>query len=59
MTPPRDSIYAGHRHPAEIISYAVWLYLRFPLSLRIPKLRQGSYFPPFLEPRKTAERRWS
>jgi len=25
------------------------------LSLRIPKLRQGSYFPPFLEPRKTAE----
>jgi putative transposase len=22
-----------------------------PLSLRIPKLRQGSYFPPFLEPR--------
>src|SRR6478752_1110226 len=27
-----------------------------PLSLRIPKLRQGSYFPPFLEPRKIAER---
>src|SRR6202011_4899706 len=26
-----------------------------PLSLRIPKLRQGSYFPPFLEPRRTAE----
>lgn len=26
------------------------------LSLRIPKLRQGSYFPPFLEPRKTSER---
>src|SRR6201988_1528884 len=25
------------------------------LQLRIPKLRQGSYFPPFLEPRKTAE----
>ena len=25
-------------------------------SLRIPKLRQGSYFPPFLEPRKTAEK---
>jgi putative transposase len=22
------------------------------LQLRIPKLRQGSYFPPFLEPRK-------
>jgi len=27
-----------------------------PLSLRIPKLRQGSYFPPFLEPRKTTEK---
>jgi putative transposase len=26
------------------------------LSLRIPKLRQCSYFPPFLEPRKTAEK---
>ena len=26
------------------------------LGLRIPKLRQGSYFPPFLEPRKTAEK---
>ena len=26
------------------------------LLLRIPKLRQGSYFPPFLEPRKTSER---
>src|SRR5437762_6589668 len=27
-----------------------------PLNLRIPKLRQGSYFPPVLEPRKTAEK---
>ena len=26
------------------------------LQLRIPKLRQGSYFPPFLEPRSTAEK---
>ena len=26
------------------------------LELRIPKLRQGSYFPPFLEPRR---RYWS
>ena len=26
------------------------------LHLRIPKLRQGSYFPPFLEPRKTTEK---
>jgi hypothetical protein len=35
MRTPRDSIYAGHRYPAEIISYAVWLYFRFPLSLRM------------------------
>src|ERR1051325_5103273 len=27
-----------------------------PLSLRIPKLRQRSYFPPFLEPRRTTEK---
>ena len=26
------------------------------LALRIPKLRQGSYFPPFLEPRRTTEK---
>ena len=26
------------------------------LQLRIPKLRQGSYFPPFLEPRRTPEK---
>jgi putative transposase len=26
------------------------------LQLRIPKLRQGSYFPPFLEPRKSSEK---
>jgi putative transposase len=26
------------------------------LQLHIPKLRQGSYFPPFLEPRKLSER---
>ena len=27
-----------------------------PLQLRIPKLRQGSYFPPFLEARKSSEK---
>ena len=27
--------YARHRFPAEVISYVVWLYFRFPLSLRI------------------------
>jgi putative transposase len=26
------------------------------VELKIPKLRQGSYFPPFLEPRRTAEK---
>ncbi len=26
--------YAGHRHPTEIISHAVWLYFRFALSFR-------------------------
>ena len=35
MTTPRDPIYAGHRYPAELIGYAVWLYFRFPLSLRM------------------------
>jgi putative transposase len=35
MTTHRDPIYAGYRYPAEIISYAVWLYFRFPLSLRM------------------------
>src|ERR1700761_620105 len=35
MTTARDRIYGGYRYPAEIISYAVWLYFRFPLSLRM------------------------
>src|SRR2546430_15049775 len=35
MTTARDRIYAGYRYPPEIISYAVWLYFRFPLSLRM------------------------
>jgi len=26
--------YAGYRFPADVISHAVWLYFRFPLSLR-------------------------
>jgi putative transposase len=29
------SSYRRHRYPAEIIGYAVWLYFRFPLSLRM------------------------
>jgi putative transposase len=35
MTTPVSPSYAGHRFPAEIISHAVWLYFRFPLSLRM------------------------
>ena len=27
--------YAGYRFPCKIISYAVWLYFRFPLGLRM------------------------
>ena len=34
MTTSARPSYAGHRFPAEVISYAVWLYFRFPLSLR-------------------------
>ena len=29
------------------------------IELAIPKIRRGSYFPSFLEPRKAASRRWS
>ena len=36
MSPPAaKSPYAGYRFPAEVISQAVWLYFRFPLSLRM------------------------
>ncbi len=28
------------------------------IDLKIPKLRKGSYFPGFLEPRRTAEKAW-
>jgi len=35
MTTPAPTSYAGHRFPAEVISHAVWLYFRFPLSLRM------------------------
>jgi putative transposase len=34
MTAPDCPSYAGYRFPAEIIGHAVWLYFRFPLSLR-------------------------
>ena len=31
---PMGSLYKRHRFPPEIISHAVWLYHRFPLSFR-------------------------
>ena len=36
-TPVTDNplSYAGYRFPADVISYEVWLYYRFPLSLRM------------------------
>src|SRR5882762_11286750 len=35
ITTHRDPIYARYRYPAELIGCAVWLYFRFPLSLRM------------------------
>ncbi|EWY35640.1 transposase, partial [Skermanella stibiiresistens SB22] len=35
MTSATKAPYAGHRFPPELISHTVWLYFRFPLSLRM------------------------
>ena len=35
MPTAHDSLYHRHRFPPEVIGYAVWLYFRFPLSLRM------------------------
>src|SRR3954452_9676971 len=35
MTCTAKSPYAGYRFPGEVIRHAVWLYFRFPLSLRM------------------------
>ena len=35
MIKTTKSIYRGYRFPAEVIEQAVWLYFRFPLSLRM------------------------
>ena len=35
MTSATKNPYVGHRFPPELISYTVWLYFRFPLSLRM------------------------
>jgi putative transposase len=31
----RDPLYRRHRFPSDVIAHAVWLYFRFPLSLRM------------------------
>jgi len=35
MPTVHDTVYRRHRFPPEVISHAVWLYFRFPLSLRM------------------------
>ncbi|WP_043366635.1 IS6 family transposase [Belnapia sp. F-4-1] len=35
VSPAAKSPYSGYRFPAEVISQTVWLYFRFPLSLRM------------------------
>src|SRR4030095_14586618 len=35
MTSTAKSPYAGYRFPGQLISRAIWLYFRFPLSLRM------------------------
>ncbi len=35
MTTKRNALYTCHRYPAAVIAHAVWLYFRFPLSLRM------------------------
>jgi hypothetical protein len=35
MTSSTKFLYTGHRFPPGLISYMVWLYFRFPLSLRM------------------------
>lgn len=48
-TPERSNSRNGYRD-------RLWETRVGSVDLRIPKLRRGSYFPPFLEPRRTAEK---
>jgi hypothetical protein len=38
MTTLRDQIYAGYLLLGRLISYVVWLYFRFRLSLRVAEV---------------------
>src|SRR3954466_8984091 len=51
-SPATKSSYAGYRFPAEVISHAVWLYFRFPLSLRMVDEMLAARYP--REPRDGA-----
>ena len=35
MIPPTKPSHAGYRFPPEVIRHTIWLYFRFPLSLRM------------------------
>ena len=35
MIPPTKPPYTSYRFPPEVISHTIWLYFRFPLSLRM------------------------
>src|SRR3954469_1033311 len=56
MTSSTKSPYAGYRFPGEIISHAVWLYFRFPLSLRMVEERLAA---PRLEVSHETVRQWA
>ena len=48
-TPERQNSRNGYRE-------RLWETRAGSIAVKIPKLRSGSYFPPFLEPRRTAEK---
>ena len=48
-TPERQNSHKGYRERP-------WETRAGSIAVKIPKLRSGSYFPPFLEPRRTAEK---
>jgi putative transposase len=57
--------YAGYLFPPDVISYAVWLYYRFPLSLRMveellaARCIELTYAPKDVPLENETVRRWS